>query len=570
MVVLGLNIYGHDTAAAIVKDGELIAAIEEERLSRKKHDRDFPYLAIEYCLKEASLTLNEIDCLAVSKDFDKLFKEKYLQYTLDNYPKANELFLGGIDNIKEITNVENEIRETLQYNGKIKYCLHHVCHISSSYHLSGFEESAVLSVDGLGENDTTVLGHGKNGKITILDSIKFPHSLGMLYQAFTYFLGFTPNSAEGTVMALASFGDENSKNAQGVAYIDIFRDMINLHDDGTFSFNLEYFNYPFTRKGWVSEKTVELLGEKRKNSDEILQKHKDIAAALQKVFEETYVHLAVALQKKTGLKKLSVAGGCALNCVANAKILNETEFDDIYIQPAASDSGTAIGAALNTYRELSKKELNVKRVNTTYLGAAFSDAEIKKVFDDEKIEYVYLENPSIKAAQLLYEGSVVGWFQGKMEFGPRALGNRSILSAPFPLAKKDYVNNEIKHREWFRPFAPSVLKDKAADYFKINCDSPFMLMAFDIVEDKLKDVEAIAHVDNTARIQMVTKETNEKYYELISEFYKLSGVPVVLNTSFNDKGEPIVCSPKDAIKSFYSTGLDYVIIGNYLVKNEKR
>jgi len=566
MIVLGLNIYGHDTAAALVVDGKIVAAIEEERLSRKKHDRAFPLLAIDFCLKKGGVTLDDVDCIAVSKDFDKLFKEKYLQYTIDNFPKANDLLIGGLDNIKEITNVEKQIREATGYKGQVKYCLHHLCHVASSYFLSGFDKSAVLSVDGLGENETTLLGVAEGSRIEVLRSIDFPHSLGMFYQAFTYFLGFIPNSQEGTVMALASFGDSTAKNPQGVKYIDIFRSMVELKSDGTFALDLNYFNFPYTRKGWVSEKTLSLLGEKREKGDEILDKHKDIAAAMQQVFEEVYLHMAKYLYETTGIKNISVAGGCALNCVANGKILSDTEFEDIYIQPAASDSGTSIGAALYAYNELSGYKLKVVRNDTTYHGASFTNEYIEKVLQKSNLDYEKIENPSELAASLLHEGKIIGWFQGEMEFGPRALGNRSILSAPFPESRKDHLNANTKHREWFRPFAPSVLEEYANDYFEIKCSSPFMLLAVDIRKEKYKSIEAVAHVDNTARIQTVRPDTNKKYYDLLNEYRKLSGIPVVLNTSFNDKGEPIVCSPEDALKSFKSTRLDALIIGDFIVR----
>jgi carbamoyltransferase len=569
MNVLGLNIYGHDTAAALVMDGNLIAAVEEERLTRVKHERRFPFHSIEYCLKEGNITLDDIDILAVSKDFDKLFKEKYLQYTIDNYPKANGLFLGGLDNIKEIMSIDYIIKNDLGYIGTVEYCLHHLCHVASSYFLSGFKDAALLSVDGLGEIDSTLLGYAVDGKINVINTIKFPHSLGMLYQAFTYYLGYKPNFSEGTVMALASFGDENAKSISGKTYIDIFREMIKLHDDGTFEINLEFFNYPYKREGWVSDKIIQLLGPMRKQDDEITQRHKDIAAALQKIFSKTYMHLIISLYNKTRIKNLCIAGGCALNCAFNGKLLSESPFEDIYIQPAASDSGTAIGAALLTYQKYSEKKLKRRRVNTTYLGPEYTNVEIKKVLDRLNISYEYIENIEYKGAELIYNGYIIGWFQGRMEFGPRALGNRSILSSPFSVKQKDYINKFIKHRELFRPFAPSVLEEFADKYFEINCSSPFMLFAVKVKHDKVKAIEAVVHVDNTARIQTVSKATNKLYYNLIYEFYKLSGVPVVLNTSFNDRGEPIVCSPIDAINTFYTTKLDYLIIGNYLLSQNE-
>lgn len=564
MNILGVNFYQHNASVALVQNGELICAIEEERLTRIKDDGQVPVRSIKYCLSQANLSLDDIDVVCISLDFKRLLKKKYLKYTIKQYPLANELFIQNIDNFKKLYNAEDEFRKKLNYNGKIKYVKHYLGHIASSYFLSGYKNSALVSVDGLGELESTVIGKFENGKLEILKKINFPHSLGLLYTTITRYLGFNSGS-EGTIMALASFGNENQNipNTNNT-YLEIFEDMLILEDDG-YRLNLEYFNFPYTKVGWVSDKFTSIFGKNKLYKDEITNHHKNIAAALQKVFEKGYLHIMKIAKNLTGLKNLSLAGGCALNCVANGKIKEHTNFKDIYIQPAAHDGGTSIGSALYTaYKNKEIKKSVFK--DTTYLGAKFSNNEIENILIKSNIKYEVLKNPSLKAAQLLNENKVIGWFQGRMEFGPRALGNRSILANPKSNKVKNHINKNVKHRESFRPFAPSALKGKADKYFNLDQDSPFMLIACDINKKYAKDIKAVTHVDNTVRVQLVTKKRNKKYYNLINEFYKLSEIPLVLNTSFNDKGEPIVCTPEDALISFKKTNLDALIIGDFLIR----
>lgn len=563
MNILGINFYQHNASVALVQEGKLTAAIEEERLTRIKDDGQIPLKSIEYCLKEASINLDDIDLITVSIDFNRLLKEKYLKYTVDNFPKSNELFIQNMDNFKKLSLAENEFREKLNYTGKIKYVKHYLGHMASSYFFSGYKDSALVSVDGLGELESTAIGKFENGKLKILEKINFPHSLGMLYTAITRYLGFNSGS-EGTVMALASFGDEKKKIPnRNKTYIDVFNKMLILKKD-SFELNLDYFNFPYTKTGWVSDKFTNIFGGHKHYDEEITEHHKNIAAALQKIFEDGYLHIMKIAKDLTGLDNLSLAGGCALNCVANGKIKKYTGFKDIYIQPAAHDGGTSIGSALYMAYKNGEIKKSIYK-DTTYFGPKFTNKEIEKVLIKNGISYEKVKNPSLEAAKLLNDNKVVGWFQGRMEFGPRALGNRSILASPKSNEVKNHINKDVKHREMFRPFAPSALKEYANNYFDLDQDSPFMLIACDVKKKNANNIKAIIHVDNTARVQLVTKKRNKKYYNLINEFYKLSGIALVLNTSFNDKGEPIVCNPEDALKSFKSTNLDALFMGNFLI-----
>lgn len=571
MIILGINFYGHDAAAAIIRDGIMLAAVEEERFSRKKHDGSIPVNAVKYCLKEAGITINDVDIVAVGHDFERLFKEKYLGYTALSYPKANALFLQGIDSMKFILDAENLLRSAIGYSGQIKFLNHHKCHLASAFFLSGFDEAACVSVDGLGDIEASVIGFGDGADISMLESVDFPNSLGLLYTAVTYYLGFSPNSAEGTVMALASFADGNQKIPNGsMTYNEVFADILKMDESGKYYINFEYFNFPYTKDGWVSEKFISTFGSARSREDEVTDHHRQISAALQNSFENAYLGYIKRAAELTNSKNLALAGGCALNCVANGRIMSDTSFEKVYIQPGANDGGCALGAAFLVAAEVGDIKRSMPRCEHTYWGPYLDDEQIEQELQLLQSKYGYeyekLSNPSTKAAELLHSGKIIGWFQGRMEFGPRALGNRSILSAPFPQNAKDRLNIDIKHREAFRPFAPAVLEECLNEYFDANMDDPFMLMAFKIKDEKLASIPAVAHVDNTGRIQTVKKDVNPKFYALIEEFKRLSGVGVVVNTSFNDKAEPIVTTVADTVKSYYSTGLDALIIGSYLVK----
>ena len=576
MYYLGINYYGHNTSCALVKDGKLIYAAEEERFSRKKNDGSIPIKSIKDCLRHSKITINDIDEIYAATVPSRLIKEKYLKYSINNFPNANSLLLEkkSFKIMNFLNNAEEIIKNKLNYKKKIKFINHHYCHLASTHFLSGFDNSCCVSIDGLGEIESIAIGKGEEKKIKLTESVDFPNSLGMFYSAFTHYLGFQAISSEGTVMALATFGNYNQLIPQKkITYYSQLKSMINLNKNLQLKIDLSWFNYPFTRDGWVSEKFINFFGKPRsKDSLKVSKHHKNIASALQKVFEEIYIEIIKYAGKKTKSKNLTLSGGCALNCKANGLILEKTNFKDIYIQPASHDAGLAVGAAYLAYLSKNKdRKKNFDRFDHTYLGPEYTSNQIENTLKKIKLDFKILNDSSIDAALRLKQGKVIGWFQGRMEFGPRALGNRSILSAPFPGSKKNYINKSIKHREGFRPFAPAILEEKKSEYYKLKIRSPFMLIAtFLKNKNKFKKIEATLHNDLSARVQTVSIETNPKFYNLINNFYKLTDVPVVLNTSFNDKGEPMVCSYNDAIKSFYKTNLNCLYLENFLIENTKK
>ena len=575
MYYIGINYYGHNTSCALVKDGKLIYAAEEERFSRKKNDGSIPVKSIKNCLKHNNIKIDEIEEIYAATVPSRLIKEKYLKYSINNFPRSNSLLLEkkSFKILNFLNNAENIIKKKLKYKKKLKFINHHYCHLASTHFLSGFKNSCCVSIDGLGEIESIAIGEGNGNKIKLTESVNFPNSLGMFYSAITHYLGFQAMSSEGTVMALATFGNYNKKiPKKNTTYYKKLKSMISLKKGLNLDVDLKWFNYPFTREGWVSNKFVEYFGEHRKKNEKVTQHHKNIASALQKIFEEIYIKIIKYAEKKTKSKNLTLSGGCALNCKANGLILRKTNFKDIYIQPASHDAGLAVGAAYLAYLSNNRtKKKNFDRFDHTYLGPDFKSNQIKKTLNKLNLDFISLKDKSDFCAKKLKEGSIIGWFQGKMEFGPRALGNRSILSAPFPNSKKDYINKFIKHRESFRPFAPAILEEKISEYYKIKIRSPFMLIATFLKNKKNKNkIAATLHYDLSARVQTVSKVTNKKFYNLIKSFYNLTGVPVLLNTSFNDKGEPMVCDHIDALKSFYKTNLDYLCLNEFLVKNTKK
>ena len=475
-----------------------------------------------------------------------------------------------------LNNAEKEIKSKIKFKGKIKFFNHHLCHVASSHFLSGNKSSCSVSIDGLGEIESSTIYEVKNNKFKLLKRIDYPDSLGMFYSALTYYLGFRPNSSEGTMMALASFGNFNAKiPGKNITYYNAFKKIVKPSKDNIFRLNLEWFNFPYSRQGWVSDKFIKYFGKIRAPGSKISTHHKNISSAAQKIFEDYYIKILNYSYNLTKSNNLTLSGGCALNCKANGLIFNQTNFKKVYIQPTAHDGGLSIGAAYLGYLESlnhkSKKKKNYEYTHT-YFGPSFSNNVIRKILDKFSISYKYSNNYKIDCAKDLNNKKICGLFQGRMEFGPRALGNRSILSAPYPVNKKKIINNKIKHRESFRPFAPSILKDLYNKYYQKNHDSPFMLIATFLKLNDIrlkKDIIATLHNDFSARVQTVSKNTNKDYYQIINEFYKLSGVPVVLNTSFNDKGEPIVCSPIDALKSFLKTNLDILYLQNFRILRTK-
>jgi carbamoyltransferase len=581
--ILGISCFYHDSAAALVKDGEIVAACQEERFTRKKHDFNFPSNAVDYCLKKAGISIKEVSFVAF---YDKpLLKFERILFTYLAYaPAGFRSFHKAIPLwLKERLWMKPLIAEKLGYDGKVLFAEHHESHAASAFYPSPFKEAAILTMDGVGEWTTTSFGTGKGNDFTLTHELKFPHSLGLLYSAFTYYTGFRVNSAEYKVMGLAPYGEPR--------YVDlILKELIDLKEDGSFRLNMKYFNYcgGFT----MTNKKFDKLfgGPPRKPEEKITKKDMDLARSVQAVTEEVMLRTVRYVHEVTGQKNLCLAGGVALNCVANGKILREGPFEKIWIQPAAGDAGGALGAAFRIwYKYLGNKRDadNVHDVQMgSYLGPEYSDEYIENYLKADNIPYRKYSRQELcrKTAELMASGNVIGWVQGRMEFGPRALGARSIIGDARSGEMQSRMNLKIKYRESFRPFAPSVLSEKFSDYFEMDAESPYMLLTGNVKKnhlkavsdtgidgfDKLKtirsDIPAVTHVDNSARLQTVSKDCgNSAYYELISEFYRQTGCPVIINTSFNVRGEPIVCAPEDAYRCFMGTEMDYLAIGNFIL-----
>jgi len=588
--ILGISAFYHDSAAALLRDGEIIAAAQEERFSRKKHDYNFPQLAIDYCLKEAGIDTSAIDYVAF---YDKPFVkfERLLMTYLSYAPSGLRSFLTAMPPwIKHKIFMRSFIEDRLKCHSKVLFPEHHQSHASSAFYPSPFEESAILTIDGVGEWATASYGIGKGKDIRILAELRFPHSLGLLYSAITYYIGFRVNSGEYKLMGLAPYGKPK--------YADLIKEnLIDIKDDGSFSLDMKYFNY-CAGLTMTNKRFDKLFGgpPRKPDIDNIEQRHMDIASSIQQVAEEVVLKIAAHVKEKTSQKNLCLAGGVALNCVANGKILINNMFENIWIQPSASDAGGALGAALAIWHGYLKKERVVDSVSDSMkaalLGPSFSDDEIEEYLKINNIKYEKLNTEDMPkcAAQIISDQKVLGWFQGRMEYGPRALGARSILGDARSEAMQSIINKKIKFRESFRPFAPTVLLEHAQDYFDLNCESPYMLLVAPLKEDKrlpltaeqdrlfgiekLKvkrsNLPAITHVDYSSRVQTVKRNDNPRYYDMINEFYKLTGYPVVINTSFNVRGEPIVCSPDDAYKCFMRTNMDYLIMGNFLLDKREQ
>jgi carbamoyltransferase len=591
MNILGISAYYHDSAASLLRDGEIVAAAQEERFSRKKHDARFPTHAVEYCLGEARVPLGKLDHIVFYDKplvkFDRLM-ETYLAYA----PKGFKSFAMAMPIwLKEKLYLKTLLRKELAAIGKCKikelprlmFTEHHQAHAASAFFPSPFEGAGVLCMDGVGEWATASVWLGEGNALTPQWEIDFPHSLGMLYSAFTYFTGFKVNSGEYKLMGLAPYGEPK--------YTDlIMNKLLDLKDDGTFRLKMEYFNYT-TGLTMTNRRFDELFdGPPRKAESLVTQREMDIAASIQEVTEEIVMRLGRTVHDELGVDHLCLAGGVALNCVANGRLLREGPFKDIWIQPAAGDAGGAVGAALAVWHEYlgnPRKTNSADTMSGAYLGPRFSKQEIQKYLDSINASYSELKGDALtsRVAELLAKENVVGWFQGRMEFGPRALGGRSILGDPRSRNMQKVMNLKIKYRESFRPFAPSVLSDRVADYFDLDRRSPYMLLVAP-VKDKLRipmteeqkklfgidklnvprsQIPAITHVDYSARIQTVHEDTNPRYYDLLKHFEKQTGCPVLVNTSFNVRGEPIVCTPEDAYRCFMRTEMDYLVLENFLL-----
>jgi len=564
MNILGLSCFYHDSAAALLQDGVVVAACQEERLSRKKHDSGFPSHAIKYVLRQAGIAPEELDAVGF---YDKpLLKfERMLSTYVGTFPRSFASFRKAIPVwLHEKLWVPSIIRKELKpYKGPILFAEHHMSHAASCFLVSPYEEAAILTVDGVGEWATASFGVGRGTDIEMFKEIRFPHSVGLLYSAFTYYLGFKVNSAEYKVMGLAPYG-------KPIHFDRLMRDMVRLNEDGSFKLNMDYFAYDYglTMTNRLFDEFFG--GPPRKPETRMTEREFDIAASVQKACEEIVLHMVRHIHKETGLSKLCMAGGVALNCVANGRVIRETPMKELFVQPAAGDAGGAVGVAHYLYNTLHKQPRG-PAWDHSYLGPEYSDAEIKSYLDEHGFEYETLTEPELisTTARLLTEGNVIGWFQGRIEFGPRALGGRSILADPRDPKMRDTLNMKIKFREGFRPFAPSVLADKSPEWFDIDCDSPYMLLVAQVHENK-RQIPSVTHVDGSARLQSVTREQNPRYYDLIAEFERLTGVPVIINTSFNVRGEPIVCTPHDAYLCFMRSNMDHLVLGPYLLDKKQQ
>ena len=598
MNILGISAFYHDSAAAILRDGVIIAAAQEERFTRKKHDPAFPANAVRYCLNESGLSIDQLDAVVF---YDKpLLKFERLLETYQAFaPRGISSFLLSIPVwLKEKMFLKRLIRDELEkiepYNRpklKLLFPEHHLSHAASAFYPSPFEEAAILTIDGVGEWATASICHGKGKEITILRELQFPHSLGLLYSAFTYFLGFRVNSGEYKLMGLAPYGNPQSPDVERYVQV-ILNELVDARPDGSIWLNQKYFDYA-TGLRMVREKDWErLFGfPKRQPEDALEARHCNLGLAIQQVTEEVVLRMAQEAKQLTGARYLCLAGGVALNCVANGKLQKSGIFEEVFIQPAAGDAGGSLGAALAAqhiyFNQDRKIATALDDMQGSYLGPAFNDHDVLLVARKYTAAYEYFdnfENLADKAASLLADGNVVGWVQGRMEFGPRALGNRSILGDPRNPEMQKKLNLKIKYRESFRPFAPSVQAERVAEFFDFQGISPYMLLVHPVlaehrrpvpdgyealpIREKLyhlrSDMPSITHIDFSARIQTVHQETNPRYWNLIEAFRKQTGMGVIVNTSFNVRGEPIVCTPEDAFRCFMRTEMDYLVVGNYL------
>ena len=567
MNILGISAYYHDSAAAIIVDGCIIAAAQEERFTRVKHDSSFPIEACKYCLAEAKLTLNDIDKVVFyEKPFIKF--ERILETHIRVAPKSIKTFLKTMPIwLKSKLNMRKLLKKELsvlgKYNGMIFFSEHHLSHAAFAYYTSEFLDSIILTIDAVGEWTTTSVIYGKNNKLEIIKEQHFPDSIGMLYSAFTYFLGFKVNSDEYKLMGLAPYGDKLSEQTQ--KFIELIeKNIVDISNDGSIILNMDYFAYDHSLVMINEKKWKELFGiDKRRENSAITQSHMNLAFAIQFVLEKIIKLLCSTLERFS--KNLCISGGTALNCSANGMLLKQSSFDAIYVPFSPGDAGAAIGAALFVYHSEEGKNDRVSN-KSPYLGPMYTDSEIKHAVEKNNLKYEYIHDFSKLCditAKLISEGNIIGWFQDRMEFGPRALGNRSILADPRIHNMKDKINQTIKFRESFRPFAPIVLEEYSNDYFDLQIESPYMMFTCPVKNNTLP---AITHIDQSARVQTVNREINPKICMLLNSFYKAYGCPVLLNTSFNVMGEPIVCSPQDALSTFEKSGLDYCVIGNYLIK----
>lgn len=602
--ILGISCFYHDASACVVIDGKIIAAVQEERFTRDKHTSDFPVESIKYCLEEAGLSIDELDAI-VFYDKPLLKFERLLETYYAFAPKGLISFLKAIPVwLKEKMFLKKQLLDGLKKVGeydkkKVKFLFpeHHLSHAASTFFTSPYNEAAILTIDGVGEWCTASIGIGKGNSITLEKELNFPHSVGLLYSAFTYYLGFTVNSGEYKLMGLAPYG--NPEADQTKQFVDLIKSkLVDIKEDGSIWLDQAYFNYATGLRMAKDKKWEQLFGfPRREDENDLQQHHCNLALAIQLVTEEIVIKIAKEAKKITGLDNICLAGGVALNCVANGKLIQENIFKNVYVTPASGDAGGALGAALVGYYMYFNQDRTPDESSDTiegsYLGPSYSDKEIESMIRKTKANFVkpneFSEVAQYTAAKIA-EGKVIGWFQDRMEFGPRALGNRSILGDARNPEMQKKLNLKIKYREGFRPFAPSVLAEDAKEFFDLEVDSPYMLVVAPVIESRRKklpenynylplwdrlytersDIQSVTHLDFSARVQCVHKETNPKYHQLITEFKKITSYGLVVNTSFNVRGEPIVCTPYDAYRCFMSTEMDVLVVGNYIFEKENQ
>ena len=574
MYILGINAYHGDASAAIIHDGKLIAAVEEERFNRKKHCAGFPTLAIRYCLEAAGITAAELDHVGISRDPSAHLHKKIL-FSITRLPGLSGIISARLANAAKVRNLREELARALalpadSFRAQFHNVEHHKAHMASCFLVSGFDTAAVLSIDGFGDFISTMWGYGEGNRIEVLGEVEYPHSVGIVYTATSQYLGFPKYGDEGKVMGLAPYGRPR--------FIEQFRDIVQTERNGRFKLNLDYFLHHSegVEMSWeegspsigriFSNKYIETFGPARQHGMPLASHHQDIAASLQGRLEEVGFHVLNHLHQETGSKRLALSGGVAFNSVMNGKVLLNTRFEEVYVQPAAGDAGTALGVCYWIENVLLQRPRTFV-MEHAYTGPEYKNGHIERVVHSSGLKHRLLDNAELTraAAQAIADGKIVGWFQGKMEFGPRALGNRSIVVDPRRPEMKDILNARIKKREPFRPFAPSILEERVSEYFEQTHPAPTMLMVYQIKPEKRRVIPAVTHVDGSGRLQTVSRDTNQLYYELIREFDRITGVPVVLNTSFNED-EPIVCTPEQAMDCFQRTRMDVLFLGNYMVE----
>ncbi|MBZ5628238.1 MAG: carbamoyltransferase [Acidobacteriia bacterium] len=574
MYILGINAYHGDAAAALIKDGRLVAAVEEERFNRKKHCAGFPTMAVRYCLEAAGITSADLDHVGISRDPSANLHKKIL-FSMSRLTKVGSLIGSRLANAGKVRNLRDELSRALAipadtFRAQFHNVEHHKAHMASCFLVSEFDRAAILSIDGFGDFISTMWGLGEGVKMQVLGEIEFPHSMGCLYTATTQFLGFPHYGDEGKVMGLAPYGKPR--------FLDQFREIVTTESGGRFKLNLDYFLHHSegVEMTWdegsptvgriFSDKFIERFGPAREKGGPLNSHYEDIAASLQARLEEVAFHILQHLHEQTGSDRLCLSGGVAFNSVMNGKILLHTPFKQIYAQPAAGDAGTAVGVCYYLYN-FDQRQPRSFVMDHAYTGPAYENGEIESAVRASGLPHTRLSSELLSqtAARAIADGQIVGWFQGRMEFGPRALGNRSIVVDPRRAEMKDILNARIKKREPFRPFAPSILEDRVEEYFEQTHPAPSMLMVYQVKADKRAQIPAVTHVDGSGRLQTVSRGTNARYYDLIRDFDRLTGVPVVLNTSFNED-EPIVCTPQDALNCFQRTRMDKLFLGDYLVE----